>query len=107
MIHWRWVQEGRGSCTKCSASELERKLRHWTWRKYERGKDLQLVCLVPQSVWPVGSQVVPVGIGTWNKALGRQNEVRKGSYIESTRDGAGSGGKLQEVFCCRAEDESG
>lgn len=83
------------------------KLRHWTWRRYERGKDLQLVYLVPWSVWPVGSQEVPVGVGAWRKAFGRQNEVMKGIYLGPTRDGAAGRGRLQEVFHCRAKDESG
>lgn len=35
----------------------------------------------------MGSQEMPVGVGAWNKAVGRQNGVKKGSYIGSTQDG--------------------
>lgn len=39
----RGIGEG---CLRCSAAELEMRLRHWNWRNRGRREDLQAGCLV-------------------------------------------------------------
>lgn len=73
--------------------------------KSKRGVGLPLVYLL---VWEgLGYQGVMASVGIWNKTRSCGRKLRKGRSVGATGDGTWHQGRLKQVFCCRAGNETG
>lgn len=91
MIYWGG-EGGMGCCRRWSAKELGIRMGDWIWRNRGRDKDLQLAAyLFPWPESPVGSEGVPAGVLTWEKAVSCESEVRWVRSVSSTGDGGNWG----------------
>lgn len=68
---------------------------------------LPSVYLLIWEEWPLAYQGVMASVGIWNKATSCRKELRKGRSVGATGDGTWHQGRLKQMFCYRAGNETG
>lgn len=72
-----------------------------------RGMGLPSVYLLVWEEWLLAYQEVMASVGIWNKATSCGRKLRKGRSVGVTGDGTWHRGRLKQVFCYRAGNETG